>query len=507
MTTAALPAVVLGHTYPRIATAPKVTGPAGECGCGCALSRATSYGFAVVDFARDVLKAPLDPWQRYLAIHACELMPDGRRPRFRQVLVLVARQNGKTRLLVVLALYWLYVDRVDLVLGTSTKLDTAREAWKKAAAFATNVPALKAEMAGPKPRTANGDEEIATVWGGRYKIAASNEEGGRGLTIDRLIMDELRQHKTWDAYEACVPATTAVSDAQTWMITNAGSDHSVVLNSLRAQAVGGQDERLGIFEWSSPDGMAATDVDALAMANPSLGIRIEIETLIGEAERALAAGGEQLAKFLTEAHCRFVPLMDPAVDMEAWGECKDDANTLDGLRDSVALCLDVSLDELHATLYAAAVDGEKVRVDAVAAWEGQMAVRDMCAALPELVTRIKPKVLGWFPYGPAAAAAASLAERGGWPPAGVKLEPMRADVAAVCMGFAEQVRSRMLAHSGDPLLDAHVGAAEKMYHGDGWRFTRKGAGQVDAAYAAAGAVHLARTMSKAGRPRASAVSW
>lgn len=65
------------------------------------------------------------------------------------------------------------------------------------------------------------------------------------------------------------------------------------------------------------------------------------------------------------------------------------------------------------------------------------------------------------------------------------------------MGFAEQVRSTLLAHGDDPLLDAHVRAAEKLYHGDGWRFTRKGAGQVDAVYAAAGAVHLARTVHAA----------
>src|SRR3546814_18105149 len=70
------------------------------------LRPATSYGFAVVEFARDILERPLDPWQEWLVIHAGELLPDGR-PRFRKVLVLVARQNGKTELLVILSLFWL----------------------------------------------------------------------------------------------------------------------------------------------------------------------------------------------------------------------------------------------------------------------------------------------------------------------------------------------------------------------------------------------------------------
>jgi hypothetical protein len=242
--------------------------------------------------------------------------------------------------------------------------------------------------------------------------------------------------------------------------------------------------------------MDADDPEALAMANPSLGYRMDIDALLDEARRAMNAGGEQLATFLTEVHCRRVPLLNPAIDTAAWAECRDDGS-LDGLRESVALCLDVSLDELHASLYAAAVDGERVRIDAVAAWDGQTAVAQMVAELPEWVEKVKPKVIGWFPNGPAAAAAASLVKRPDWPPYGTEIEPINAGhVTAVCMGFAEQIRAHAVAHSGDPLLDAHVAGAEKMYQGDGWRFTRKGAGQVDAAYAAAGAVHLARTMQE-----------
>lgn len=499
------PPAVLGSTYPRIATKPLVTGRPGPCGCGCALSPRTSFGFDVEDFARDHLHRPLDPWQRYLAIHAGELLPSGL-PRFRQVLVLVARQNGKTEFLVILSLFWMYIERVGLVLGTSTKLQYARESWKKAVRLARSVPALAAEIPRNGVRQANGEEELEITSGSRYLIAASNEEGGRSLTIDRLVMDELRQHANWDAYNAAVPATNAVTDAQVWMISNAGSDASVVLNALRDQALACEDERLGLFEWSSPDGMDATDIQALAMANPNLGRRIDVDAIMGDAKRAQTAGGEQLASFFTEVHCRRVSLLNPAIDLEAWAECRVDGG-LEDLRANLALCLDVSFDELHATLYAAAVDGERVRIDVVDAWDGQSAIAAMTAALPELVAKIKPKALGWFPSGPAAVVAAALTARPGWPPAGVAIEAIRSDVTAVCMGFAEQVRSRAIAHGDDPLLDAHVRGAEKLSQGDGWRFTRKGAGHVDAAYAAAGAVHLARTLRTAGSPRARVVTW
>jgi hypothetical protein len=263
---------------------------------------------------------------------------------------------------------------------------------------------------------------------------------------------------------------------------------------LRKQALEETDPRLGLFEWSAPDGAKATDVQALAMANPNLGRRISLDSLIGDAMRAEEAGGEQLAGFLTEHQCRYVPLLDPAIDPGNWQTCLDVGN-LDAVRERVALCLDVAPDLRHASLYAAAVlDDGRTRVEPVQAWAGPGCTDTLRQELDWIVARVKPVKLGWFPSGPAAALAADLGERRGWPPEGVVLEEIRGEVTAVCMGFAEQVGTRRIAHSGDPLLDAHVAAAEKLAHGDGWRFSRNGEGHVDAVYAAAGAVHLARTL-------------
>jgi hypothetical protein len=411
------------------------------------------------------------------------------------VLALVARQNGKTELLVVLSLYWLWVERVELVLGTSTNLDTAKESWEKAVTLAEDTPSLARRIGVNGIRRANGEQTLTTIWKGRYKIAPTKRSGGRGKSADKLIMDELREHQSWDPYFAAVPTTIAKRNGQVWFISNQGDEKSVVLNQLRKEAIEGLDAQLGIFEWSSPDDMAPTDPEALAMANPNLGHRIDIEALLGQAARAEAAGGEQLAKFLTEFHCRHVPLLDPAIDMTSWGDCLVPLGAPPG---DMALCLDVSIDELHATVVGAGVDGARVIVAPVGDWSGQTAIRDMCAALPEIVSRLKPRALGWFPSGPAASAAASLAEHPDWPPPGVTVEPIRGEVTAACMGFAEQVRSIAIAQSGDLLLDAQIKSAEKLHQGDGWRFTRRGAGHVDAVYAAAGAVHLARTLPDTG---------
>lgn len=504
---------MLGSIQPRLWTPPlrDLAEPGASVGPGQAA------------FARDVLRTPLDPWQEWLTLHAGELLPDGR-PRFWLVLVLVARQNGKTHVPATLAPYWSLIDGVPMILGTSTKVEYAKESFLRAVRLMEQaalrpgdplhgvIPAQRRQWV----RLSNGE----TSWSlgpprdpCQYRIAPANAEGGRSLTLDRLIMDELRQHYDRSAWDAAVPATEAVPDAQVWAMSNAGSDRSEVLNTERAAALaylehGIGDPGVGIFEWSAPDDADPTDVDALAMANPQLGRRMNTERLIGKAAAAAAQGGERLTGFLTESMCIRVKVLDPAIDPGWWAAAGPirgrPAVPLTDITPRPALAWDVSPDGLHATVYAAAVDDQGiVHIDPVAAWSGPTASLQLRAELPKIAARTRPRAIGWLPSGPGAMVAADLAapgkgrRRGPWPPRGVTVEGIRADVTAVCMGLAELARTGQLRHSGDPLLDAQVAGAEKGRRGDGWVFLRAGTaesdGWVDAVYAAAAAAHLART--------------
>lgn len=483
----------LGSTVPRLWTKPLRE-----------LTRETSYGFAVIDFARDVLREPLDPWQEWLVIHAGELLEDGR-PRFRHVLILVARQNGKTHLLKVLSLYWLFVEQWPLVLATSDKLENAKEAWKKAVDLAEATPLLAESI--QAVLRGNNDIHIATTDGCKYKIAAANRNGGRGLSVDRLIQDELREQYSRDAFNAAFFAMNARPYAQAFSISNMGDDKSVVLNELRDEALtfvetGVGDPRVALFEWSAEEGSDVLDERAWAAANPNFMRRIDYDVIAGSARHAASKGGEVEADFKTEVLCIRVKVLNPAVNSSAWTACEVPGD-LSGLRSRIAVCLDIAPDRHHATIVAAGVmaDG-RVRVEVVEAFDGPAATAKLRKALPGLLTKIKPQVLGWMPNGPAAALAADLKDRKGWPPPGTKVEEIRAEVSAVCMAFAEQVDSHAVVHSGQALLTTHVTAAEKLRSGDTWRFSRKGEGHCDAAYAAAGAAYLARTLpAPIGRPR------
>lgn len=464
-----MPRPLMGATRPRIWTPPLRK-----------LTPRTSSGYAVIEFARSRLGIEFLPWQKFALIHGCELRPGGDY-RFRTVLLLVSRQNGKTTLPSVLSLHRMRTGEAMNVLGTSTNLEYAWEAWENAGTLAEeHLPEMS-----PHLRRAILNPQLTFRQNrARYKIAAATRRGGRSLSVDLGIVDELREHTSWAAWAALSGTTTARPKAQIWALSNAGDDSSVVLNRLREAAIGyietGEgDDSLGIFEWSAPDDCDLDDPRAWAQANPSLGRLITERTLQG----FLSTDPPNV--FRTEHLCQRVIALDNAIDLQAWGECGD-SGTLERSRHRVALVLDVAPDLAHVSLVAAAVmPNGRIRGEVVAAWDTTSEAR---ADLPTWMEKIKPAAFGWFANGPAAALAADL--RGF-----KKAEPIGpGDVPAVCQGLAELVLSRRLLHNNDPLLTAQVGGATRMNVGDGWRFVRRGAGHCDAVYALAGAAHLARAL-------------
>lgn len=482
-------AVPLGRTEPRLWTPPLRP-----------LTPETSYGFDVVDFAEVVVGVELDPWEKWAVVHAGELLDDGR-PRFRVALILVARQNGKTLVAKVLVLYWLFVEVVGAVLGTSTDRSYAKRTWQQVCEMATGNPWLAERLGAKAVRLTLGEESLTTLDGAEYLFAANNGRAGRSMTVARWLCDELREHTSFDAWDSATNAQNAVAGAQTLCISNQGDDGAVVLDSIRDSALefletGVGDPRVGLFEWSAPDGADVTDIDSLAAANPNLGRRLDVDALMGAAMRAKRAGGVELSGFRTEVLCQRVRLLDPAIEPAAWADAGTSKPVdLAEHRDKLALAFDVALDGSHASLVGAVVIDGKVHVEVIEAWSGHGCTKAVRADLPDLVRKIKPRAFGWFPTGPAAAVAADLAEkRGVWPPRRVAVDELRAEVTAASMGLADLIHVGDLVHGRDPMMDAHVENAQRLNRGDGWVFGRRGSGPVDGVYAMAGAVWLARTL-------------
>lgn len=494
---------IRGSTLPRLWTPPLVTGPPGGCVCGCALTEATTYGFRLIDFAA-AIGVPFDPWQRFLAIHLGELLPDGR-PRFRKLLIIVARQNGKTLFSRVLILFWMFVQRTPLTIATHTDRGEAKKSWQATIDMAESIEWLTLEMPAIHQRLQIGEEDFWNIHGAHYVFKAPNRRAGRGKTIGRALLDEIREHTNREAFSAVEGAMRAVKDAQLIATTNQGYADGVVLKSLREAALrfiqtGKGDRRLGLIEWSAEEGMLPNDLRGLAMANPDLGNRVDAESLVADAETAMAEGGDALDEFYTEYMCVARAARAAAISAELWGarSPKPDRPVVvpAEVRDRLALCLDVSRNGKHVTLaWAALVEGV-VHTGIVAGWESTAAMR---RALPGIIEAVKPRVLAWFPNSPTAAVMVELGKARQptgkrWPPFRVKLQEITTETPAVCMGFAEQVESDELRHDGHALGEAHVANSTRQDRGNVWVFDRRGTGDIDALYAMAGAVHVARSL-------------
>lgn len=211
----------------------------------------------------------LHPWQRWLLIHMLELLPDNSL-RFRTVVVLVARQNGKSLVSRVVALWFMYVYGVGLVLGTAQDLDTAEEVWQGAVDLVEELDEddepVRPDLYDLLDRVVqvNGKKALVInrppgVRGGkptrRYKVKAANRRAGRGLSGDLIMLDELREHQSWDAWGAITKTAMARAMALILCLSNAGDATSIVLRYLR---------KLGHAAAGDPDGLnAETDADDL----------------------------------------------------------------------------------------------------------------------------------------------------------------------------------------------------------------------------------------------------
>lgn len=465
--------MLLGNPEPRLFTEPARK-----------LTRKTTRGYECAEFARDVIGEPLLPWQRWAVEHALELNPDGSY-RYRIILILVARQNGKSHLLKTVSLWRMFMDGARLVCGAAQDVVQAKEVWQAAVDTAKASPDMADEVA--NVRYANGEQCLTLVTGARYLIKAANRGAGRGLSVDMLALDEVREWRGWEPWSALSKTTQARANGQIWVISNAGDDESVVLNRLRESALAGGDPSVFIAEWSAPDGCDLDDETAWRQANPGLGHTVSEQAI----RTALAT--DPPAVFRTEVLCQHVTALDEAIPMSAWVDCTDPTGTMESLRSRVVVGVDVAPDGQHVSAVAAAGGSNgTVRIEVIGAWGDTSTARN---ELPELLQRVKPRTVAFFPAGPAAAIAGFLRGQR-------SLELKGAAVAESCQTFADLVTARRIVHNGDPLLTSQVKRATRYNVGDGWRFARRGGlGHIDCVYAAAAAVTAALTVPTVGKPR------
>lgn len=290
---------------------------------------------AFAQTARDV-GIDLYPWQR-TAGRYLTAKGQGDRWLYRHVAIVVARQSGKTTLLVPLIITRLLAGH--RIMHTAQDRNLPREIHDQVAQIMLATFPDKLARRGKKiilPRYSSGQEEIRMANGGVYSIVAPTRAGARGPARDLVIIDELREMDTTDFIAAAGPTMQASKHPQMVYLSNAGDETSLVLNSLRDSA--DLDPSLAYLEWSAAPDRAIDDRQGWAESNPSIGHdETKLDNLAADLATYQARG--TLAIFETENLCRWVKTVrERLVDDGAWQACAGP------LGDPVRPALGVSVD-------------------------------------------------------------------------------------------------------------------------------------------------------------------
>lgn len=283
------------------------------------------------------------PWQEVAARYIEAKAPDPDRHLYREVAIIVSRQNGKSTILVPL-----FVKRLlagQRVMHTAQDRALPREIFGIVAELMwENHPELFPMRNGrrTKPRYANGSEEVRLTNGAIYSIVAPSRGGARGPSRDLVVIDEAREMEDWDFIAAAKPTLTASKDPQIIYLSNAGHDGSVVLNALKKRAT--EDESLAYLEWSASPERSVDDLVGWSESNPAMGYEVGemgsiYDTLVAELRAARI--DNTLRNFETEHLCRSVITEQPhAVPLAAWDQCR---GTVEGAEhSSIAFNMDPS---------------------------------------------------------------------------------------------------------------------------------------------------------------------
>jgi phage terminase large subunit-like protein len=253
-------------------------------------------GDKLIEFAKIAWSSPespdgleLDEWQKWLLRAILERYPADHptypnRLRYRQVVISVGRQNGKSLLAAILGLYGLLLHEVGAqVISLASSTDQANIVYNRVNYVINSNPFLKKRF-----KRATETRGIVTFdGGGRYDVKAAKEAALQGIPISFCLFDELHLAKE-GMWSAAVLGTSQRKDGIVVGITTAGDQNSKTLIDLyksgKAAANGAADlERFGFFLWEAPENSKVDDPKAIMAANPSVAAgRIVMEQVISD---------------------------------------------------------------------------------------------------------------------------------------------------------------------------------------------------------------------------------
>ncbi len=421
------------------------------------------------DQVASVLGFMLYGWQRLVADVSLEIDPTTGALRYRTVGVSVARQNGKTLLVLIrIALELIRPGRV--VAYTAQDRNYARRQWQKHCNLLMQIPAFACEVR--DYIKANGQETLVMKNGSIYLILTPNEDAARSLTVDLAVIDEAYSQRSLTIVGGILPTMVTRPSAQQDLGPTPALHPSARSRHYTERGRASLDDpltQMAWFEWATKDGADLFDHEAWADANPALGL--PGGPLVRALEAELLDGGEDVFRreHLNQWHD------DGAyggIDPVAWAGCFDP----EGPPGEVVLSLDVTPERDAGTLVAAGeLSPGRTAVEVI---ESTADLQALVLRTIEVARNQNAPVVIDRPS-PAGACLPAL-ERA---EVTVHQIPLT-ELSRACAEFSDAVGAAQIAHAGDPRLSDAVIGATKRRVGDGWVWDRRAGVDITALNAA-----------------------
>jgi phage terminase large subunit-like protein len=237
----------------------------------------------------------LEVWQKAFIAAAFGFVHgiDGTR-KYREVLLVVARKNGKSTVGSGIGLYLQIADGEpgSEVYAVATKKDQAKLVWLESKRMVKKSPALLKRI---KPLVS----EMVSEWNdSTFKPLGSDSETLDGLNVHGAMMDEIHAWKDKNLYDVIVDGTSSREQPMIFMITTAGTvresvydmkyeESEMLLNGLD-DPDGYKDDRFLPIIYELDKREEWTDPSKWQKANPGLGTIKKIDQLETKVNKAKA---------------------------------------------------------------------------------------------------------------------------------------------------------------------------------------------------------------------------
>lgn len=406
----------------------------------------------------------LDAWQAWFIDAALERYPDDwpveelrGRLRYREVVLSVARQNGKSEIATVLGFYGMLMhEAAPYVIGLASNKEQADLIYRRVHFTATHHPALAKRFRSTGTR---GITRLDSA--GFYTTKPAKADALQGIPVTLCLFDEVHLCDQ-DMWSAMTLGTQAKADGIVIGLTTAGDNTSELLKTLyeqgKAAAAGTGSERLGFFLWTATEGARVDDTEAILDANPSIVCgRRSLETVLDAVQRMPQQDAQRYVLN------QFVSSESTWLPMHMWHSA---AKPQDAPVGPITFTVDRTPSWEYACVTATvkAADGTyNTRV----VWSGRKPnlewLLDVCLRL------YKHNPVRYVMDGYTLPDLAKELEKRGMP-----VKVMRAsDVANACQTAYALIASGKVTHNDDQLLREQMPFAVRKNVGEGWRINRQ----------------------------------